>query len=145
MNILKNYFFCLVAFSILSFVSCSNDDDASCSTKTDPISIEVEGVSMSNITGTASVSSDEISIDIDGDSANNASVFFDCPNTEGTYDLNFSEGPTVTAFVPAEVLNIILTTGCIEVVSVDDSEVVMRFNVNEDGTGINDEITLDVL
>ncbi|MFT6014173.1 MAG: hypothetical protein ACI860_001887 [Chitinophagales bacterium] len=146
---MKNHFLYLLAFICISFVACSNDDDDSCSGKTEAISIIVENLPMANITGTASVNGDNISVDIGGDSSNNSKVFFSCPNAIGTYDLNLdfsgqSESQTVTAFVPAETLNVILSSGCFEIVSIDASDVVMRFNVNEGDASINGEIALDV-
>lgn len=144
---MKKYSFYLLAFLCLSFAACSDDD--SCSGKTEAISVVVEGVTMTNITGTAFLNEESISINIAGDSANDASVFFSCPRSVDTYDLNFdltgnTGSRTITAFVPAETLNVILSTGCFDVVSIDDSEVVMRFNVNEDETNINGEIALTV-
>jgi hypothetical protein len=142
---MKNHFLYFLAFTCISIAACSDKESNLCAGKTEAISIKVEGVAMSNITGTAYVTADEISVDINGDSANDASVFFSCPKTEGTIDLKLgAESQTITAFVPADVLNIFLTTGCFEIVSITDSKIVMRFNVNEDDTSINGEITLDV-
>ena len=136
-----------ISFLACLFIACGDDAGSDCSSQTQAIAITVEGESMSDISGTVDVSDDRLSIDIDGTSANNATIFFSCPNEVGEYDLNFSlssDAQTVTAFVPAESLNVILSTGCIQVVSVSDQEVVMRFNIAEDQTSINGQITLDV-
>lgn len=145
---MKNYLLCFLTLFSLSFLACSNDDDGGndCSGKETPISVIVEGIALSNVTGTASVNGSEISVSIVGSSSNNARVFFTCPNEVGTYNLSLSgqEARTVTAFVPAEILNIILTSGCYDIVSIDNDDVVMRFHINEDDTAINGEISLNV-
>ena len=149
---MKNLFFFLSIIICFSFVACSDDGDGdnNCSGKTEAISISIENAALSNISGSASISGENISVDIDGDAENNARIFFTAPNTEGTYDLSFdlsgnTESRTVTAYVPADALNIILSTGCYEIVSINDTEVIMRFNINEDVTSINGEITLEVI
>jgi len=145
---MKKYTIYFLSFLCFSFIACSSDDD-SCSGKTEAISIEVEGVEMSNITGTASINQSLIGINISGNSTNESEVFFSSPNAVGTYDLNLDfsgelESRTVTAFVPDGFVNIILSSGCYEVVSIDATDVVMRFNINENDTSINGEISLEV-
>jgi len=147
---MKYSFLYLFTFLFISLVSCSDDDSGSCTDNIDNLSVRVDDVAMSRPSGSASVSTDEISVDINGNSSNNSSIFFSCPNIVGVYDLNLdfsggSDSQTITAFVPEDNFNIILSSGCFEIVSIDDSEVVMRFDVSEDNTELKGEINLDVL
>jgi len=142
----------LIALLCLSLVACSSDDDRPdsisnvCAPSANPITIIVENETMSNITGVASIIDERITVNISGDSANDASVFFSCPNAIGTYELSLAgdETQTVTAFVPATTLNIILSTGCFEIVSINAMEVVMRFSIDDFDTVINGAINLEV-
>lgn len=146
---MKHYFIYFLVLVSVSFLACSNDDDGGgCSANGGPIAITVDGVPMTNVTGSASVFTNSITVSINGVSSNNSSVFFTAPNMLGTYNLNFDltgDSRTVTAFVPAESLNVILSEGCYEVVSISDSEVVVRFNVAEDNTSVKGELALSVL
>lgn len=146
---MKNYIFYLIALTVFSFTACSDSDGGSCSDRTETLSVIVQGAEMTNIAGNATVGSENISINIGGDSSNDSRVFFSCPNAVGTYDLKLDlsggDSQTVTAFVPAEAFNIILTTGCFEIVSIGESEVVMRFSINEDTTSLMGEIALEVI
>ena len=149
---MKNNTLYLIAILCLSLFACSSDDDRPdsipnvCTPSASPITIIVENEAMSNITGVASINDDRITVNISGDSANDASVFFSCPNAVGTYELSSvgDETQTVTAFVPATTFNIILSTGCFEIVRIDAMEVVMRFGIDDFDTAINGAINLEV-
>lgn len=150
---MKKYLFYFFMLVCLSFAACSKDDSGknsddndTCTVKTEAISITVKGSSMSNIKGSAKILSDKISVDIAGKSSNNAIIFFSCPKVAGSYNLALTgpKGQTITAYDSSQSLNVILTTGCMKIVSIGDSTVVMRFNINEEDTKMNGEITLDV-
>lgn len=144
---MKNFLLYFLMFVSVSFIACSDDDDSACAGNSGPLAVMVDGASMVNATGTAEINASSIRVNITGSSSNNSTIFFTAPNTVGTYDLSLgqTDSRTVTAFVPAETLNIILTSGCYEIVSISDSQVVMRFNIDEDGDSIKGEIALNVV
>jgi len=102
----------------------------------------------SKISGAANVYADRISVDIICTSANNRTILFNVRNAVGSYNLSLSlsggDSQTITMFIPADNLNVILSEGCFEVVTVDTDNVVMRFDVKEDDNVISGEISLEV-
>lgn len=152
-TLLKNTFTILLSSSLLFHTSCSKDDEA------DGPSYEfidqnaqgtIDGISFSFQTGNSFFNDGELSLDLYDESeditnvcdffsfGDFVSVFFSIPNTVGVYELSFSlddseDSRTVTMFNPAKRLNIIATEGAVEILSITDTEVRGRLDVDAGG------------
>ena len=167
-SLFKSTTLLLLPSFLLFAVSCSKDDEA------DGPSYEfidqnaqgtIDGISFSFQTGTAEDSffnEEELSIDLYDESeditdvcdffgfGDAVRVFFSIPNTVGLYELSFSfddaeNGRTVTMFNPAKTLNIIATEGAVEILSISDTEVSGRLDIDAgEGNEVNGNFTVTI-
>ncbi len=149
----------LLAICALVLFSCKDDTD-SCEFSTTTLSGKIEGNDWTFQGGSATNSNGELDVDLfgmDEDLTNgpcgiffgsSLTAFFSIPAEVGQYPLDFSftsGGQTVTLFDPSTANNIIVSDGCVEIVSITDTEAVLRFNIENDGNNfLRGEATLTI-
>lgn len=121
---------------------------------------QINGKSWSFVDGSAEISSfddSKISIELGAQEledpcdifgSSGLRVFFSIKNEVALTELNFSfeeSGQTVTLFDPEGTLNIIVSTGAVEILSISDTEVSGRIDARyegDSGDGVNGNFTV---
>lgn len=154
---LKNHLFATFIAALVLLSSCLSEDDLTVDNTFSFLNQDLQGLIDGQVfsagEGTATIFEGELSISIydtneDITSAcefigfgDNVSVFFFVPNAVGVYELgidfnNIEDGQTVTLFDPSETLNIIATSGAIEILTITDTEITGRLDARVDNENV---------
>lgn len=150
----------LLSFTLLT-LACSDDDEGPAyEFKDQVIQGQINGKPWSFVEGSAEISpfdDSDLSIELGAEDledpcdifgSSGLRVFFTITNKVGLTELNFSfeeGGQTVTLFDPEGTLNIIATTGAVEILSISNTEVSGRIDARyegDSGDGVNGSFTV---
>ncbi len=141
-------FFTLLILSIFVFFSCTfevsdDDDNQFCNFSSNNASGKLNNATWTYQGGYANIGGSLMTIrmfgmdeDISGGICNltlgsNDRIFFDVPAAVGEYELN-NNGGTITMYDTDGNVNYLISNGCMQVVSITDTEVTMNFNIGSE-------------